>query len=89
MNKQRRGKKAIKVKRPEWSAAFKAKKEASAMGSVEDLASALGIGINQAYGLVGDRKVPAVRFGKRWLIPRTVIEQLKRGELIPPAPTAA
>jgi excisionase family DNA binding protein len=58
-----------------------AKRAASAMASVEDLAAALGIGRNAAYGLVQAGLVPSVRFGRRYLIPHTVIARIVAGEM--------
>jgi hypothetical protein len=97
MTKQRRGKKAIKGKRrssakkekeprPEWIAAYKAKRAAAKMAGVGDLAKALGIGINQAYELVaGDHpRVPRQYFGKRYLIAWQTIDKIVSGELVIP-----
>jgi excisionase family DNA binding protein len=58
-----------------------ARRAASAMASVEDLAAALGIGRNAAYGLVQAEIVPSVRFGRRYLIPRTAIARIVAGEM--------
>ena len=58
-----------------------AKRAASQMASVEDLAAQLGIGRNAAYGLVQAGLVPSVRFGRRYLIPRTVIARIVAGEM--------
>jgi excisionase family DNA binding protein len=69
-----------------------AKRAASAMASVVDLAAALGIGKNAAYGLVQAGLVPSMRFGRRYLIPRTVIARIIAGEMPAakaPAPAAA
>jgi excisionase family DNA binding protein len=57
-----------------------ANRAASAMASVEELGAALGIGKNCAYGLVQAGLVTSVRFGRRYLIPRTVIAQIVAGE---------
>jgi excisionase family DNA binding protein len=58
------------------------------MASVAELARALGIGRNQAYGFVQSGRIPALRIGRRWLIARPVIERIVSGELLPPAATA-
>jgi excisionase family DNA binding protein len=65
---------------------MRAKRAASAMATVEDLAAELGIGRNQAYALVQTKIVPAMRFGRRWLIPRAAIAKMVSGD---GAPTAA
>jgi excisionase family DNA binding protein len=50
--------------------------------SVEDVAIRLGIGRNQAYALVQLGKIPALRFGRRWLIPRVPFERMLAGEAV-------
>jgi hypothetical protein len=63
----------------------RAKRAASAMATVEELAAVLGCGRNQAYALVTGKdgeppKVPSLRFGRRYLIPRAIITKLINGE---------
>jgi excisionase family DNA binding protein len=68
-------------RRPGRREVVRARRAASAMATVEDLARALGIGRNQAYELVQQRKIAAMRFGRRWLIPRATIAKLVSGEV--------
>ena len=49
------------------------------MASVEELAAVLGVGLNQAYAAVQMGQVPAVRFGRRWLISRKTIDRIANG----------
>lgn len=42
--------------------------------NVPDAAAYLGISRSLAYELVRQHKLPAVRLGKRWLIPRTSLD---------------
>lgn len=44
--------------------------------SVEQLADRLGIGRNQAYDAVRSGLIPALRIGRRWVIPRASFERL-------------
>lgn len=83
-----------KKKRPGRAEMVRARRAASAMATVEELAAALGIGRNQAYELVNGKdgeppKVPAMRFGRRYLIPRAVIAKIVSGEMATPVATAA
>lgn len=41
--------------------------------TVEQMAHALGIGINSAYRLVKERKIGCVRIGKKILIPKMCV----------------
>ncbi len=75
MSKRQPGGKRIK-RRPGRGEMIRAKRAASAMATVEDVAAALGIGRNQAYAAVQMGKVRAMRFGRRWLIPRAEIARL-------------
>ena len=43
--------------------------------TVKDVAQQLGIGINQAYSACERGQIPTVRFGRRWLIPKTAFHQ--------------
>jgi excisionase family DNA binding protein len=43
--------------------------------SVREAAQALGIGRDTAYGLIRDGRLPAVRVGRRVLVPRTALER--------------
>lgn len=64
------------------------RRQMAGMASVDDLARALGIGRNQAYGFVQSGRIPALRIGRRWLIARPVIARILSGELLPPASAA-
>lgn len=44
--------------------------------SVSQAAALLGIGRNTAYELVRTKRLPALRLGKRLLIPRIALERL-------------
>jgi len=67
-------------RRPGRIDAVRAKRAASQMATVDDLAAVLGIGRNAAYGLVQTKAVPALRYGRRYLIPRAVIAKIVNGE---------
>ena len=71
----------------ERAAAREAKRKEAAMASVEELAAVLGVGLNQAYAAVQMGQVPAVRFGRRWLISRKTIDRIANG--VSPDTTAA
>lgn len=77
MNKHQPGGKRVK-RRTEAMKKVRAKRAASQMASVQELAAALGIGLNQAYELVKNKQVRALRFEKsrRYLIPRSEIARL-------------
>ena len=60
-----------------------AKRQAADVLSVEDVAARLGIGRNQAYAAVQLGHIPAVRFGRRWLIPRAVLDRILSGQAAP------
>jgi hypothetical protein len=90
-----KNKKKAKKPRPERKEMVRARRAASKMTTVEELAAVLGIGRNLARELVtgkkGDpdkgtpdepSKVPSLRFGRRYLIPRIVIDKLVGGELV-------
>jgi excisionase family DNA binding protein len=68
------------VRRPGRAAKVRAKRAASAMGTVEDLAAVLGCGRNQAYDLVNSGAVKAFKPGRRWMIPRVVLNEIAAGE---------
>ena len=53
------------------------------MASVEELAAVLGVGLNQAYVALQMGRVPALRFGRRWLISRKTIDRIANGEFVP------
>jgi excisionase family DNA binding protein len=59
---------------------IQAKRAAADVISLEEVAARLGIGRNQAYDFVRDGKIPALRFGRRWLIPRVAFDKLLAGE---------
>jgi excisionase family DNA binding protein len=44
--------------------------------TVEETARVLGIGRSTAFAAVRDGTIPAVRIGRRWLIPRNSLEGL-------------
>jgi excisionase family DNA binding protein len=75
MSKRQSGKRRVK-RRPGRGETVRAKRAASAMATVEEVAAALGIGRNQAYAAVQMGNVKAMRFGRRWLIPRAEIARL-------------
>jgi hypothetical protein len=79
-----------KKRRTEEMKKMRAKRAASAMATVKDLADALGIGLNQAYELVKTNQVKWLRFEdqRRYLIPRSEIARLI-GTAIAPAPAAS
>jgi excisionase family DNA binding protein len=54
--------------------------------TVEDAANRLGIGRNQAYEAVKEGKIPAIQFGRRWLIARATIDRILSGEITIPSP---
>jgi excisionase family DNA binding protein len=63
----------------------RAKRAAADVLSVEDVATRLGIGRNQAYEAVAAGKIAgAFRLGRRWLIPRVPFERMLSGDA--PAP---
>jgi excisionase family DNA binding protein len=76
-----RKKRLSEARKAELAAAREAKRKGSAMASVEELAAVLGVGLNQAYAAVQMGQVPAVRFGRRWLISRKTIDRIANGEL--------
>ena len=51
------------------------------MASVEELAAVLGVGLNQAYVALQMGQIPALRFGRRWLISRKTIDRITNGEI--------
>jgi excisionase family DNA binding protein len=48
--------------------------------SVEEAAEILGIGRNSAYRAARDGSLPTLRFGKRLVVPRQVIDRMLAGE---------
>jgi excisionase family DNA binding protein len=69
--------------RPGRHEMVKAKRAASGMLTPENVATALGIGRNQTYEALQQGKIPAIRFGRRWLIAKVTIDQILAGELTP------
>jgi excisionase family DNA binding protein len=65
------------------AAAREAKRKGSQMASPEELSEALGVGLNQAYSALAEKKIPAVRVGRRWLISRKTIDRIVNGEFVP------
>ena len=53
-----------------------AKRAAADVMTPEDVAARLGIGRNQAYEAIQRGEIPALRFGRRWLVPRVAFERL-------------
>jgi excisionase family DNA binding protein len=82
-----RKKRLSEARKAERAAARKAKRKEAAMAGVEELAAVLGVGLNQAYAAVAAGQVPAVRFGRRWLISRKTIDRIANGDVA--ATTAA
>ncbi|OLB72048.1 MAG: hypothetical protein AUI16_21435 [Alphaproteobacteria bacterium 13_2_20CM_2_64_7] len=59
----------------------KRKRRCGGMRTGEEFAERLGIGRNQAYEALQAGKVKgAIRYGRRWLIPDAVIDQILAGE---------
>jgi excisionase family DNA binding protein len=80
MTKRRRLSAALLAER---AAAREAKRKAAAMATVEELAAVLGVGVNQAYVALQMGQIPAMRFGRRWLIARKTIDRIANGEIVP------
>jgi excisionase family DNA binding protein len=57
-----------------------AKRANSDTVTVDDVAARLGIGRNQAYEFVQQGKIPSIRLGRRWLIPRVALDRLLSGD---------
>ena len=55
--------------------------------SIDEAAKLLGIGRNHAYEAAKRGEIPAIRIGKRIVVPRAALERLLSGEvgLAPPA----
>jgi excisionase family DNA binding protein len=68
------------IRRPGRRNVVLAKRATADMITVEDVAARLGIGRNQAYEAVQQGKIPALRFGRRWLIPRVAFDKMLAGE---------
>lgn len=49
--------------------------------SVEEAATLLGVGRNQAYEAARHGQIPSIRVGGRILIPRAALERLLSGEV--------
>jgi excisionase family DNA binding protein len=81
MSKQRSNPKPIE-RRPERRAVVLAKRAASKMATVEDVADELGIGRNLAYALAKAGRIPGImQLGRRYLIPRTILAKITNGEV--------
>jgi excisionase family DNA binding protein len=50
--------------------------------SVDDVAARLGIGRNLAYSAVREGKIPSIKIGQRWLVPRVAFDRLLSGDLV-------
>jgi excisionase family DNA binding protein len=48
--------------------------------TVNETAERLGIGRNQAYEAVRNGQIPAIRIGKRLLVPEAALERLLAGD---------
>lgn len=48
--------------------------------SIEETAELLGIGRRLAYELANRGELPALRLGKRWVVPRHRLERLLEGD---------
>jgi excisionase family DNA binding protein len=58
--------------------------------SVPEAAALLGIGRNAAYEAVRNGEIPAIRIGKRWLVPVPALERLLQAQSpLAPRPLAA
>lgn len=49
--------------------------------TVEEAGHALGVSRNTIYQLVRSGRVPAIRLGRRWIVPRAQFERFLAGEL--------
>jgi excisionase family DNA binding protein len=47
--------------------------------SVEDAAKRLRIGRNQAYEAVRNGQLPAIRIGRRWIVPVAALDRILSG----------
>jgi excisionase family DNA binding protein len=56
-----------------------AQHEAADVMTVEEAAVKLRIGRNQAYENVKSGKIPAIRLGRRWIIPRVAFHRFLNG----------
>ncbi|HJZ32102.1 MAG TPA: helix-turn-helix domain-containing protein [Hyphomicrobiaceae bacterium] len=82
MSKQRSNPKPVE-RRPERRAVVQAKRAASKMAGVEDVADELGIGLNLAYALMQAGKIPGtMRLGRRYLVSRVTLAKITNGEMI-------
>jgi excisionase family DNA binding protein len=57
-----------------------AKRQGADVLTVDDVATRLGIGRNQAYAAIQLGHIPALRFGRRWLVPRAAFERMLNSE---------
>ena len=48
--------------------------------TVPEAATLLGIGRNAAYEAVRNGEIPAIRIGKRWLVPVAALERLLQAQ---------
>jgi excisionase family DNA binding protein len=56
--------------------------------TVDEVGQALGISRNPAYSAVNAGEIPAIRIGRRWLVPKAAFERLLEAER-KPAPIEA
>jgi excisionase family DNA binding protein len=85
MTKHNSGKKGRRLDaqaRAARRAARAAKRAAAGMVSPEDVAKALGRGRNQTYEDIASGNIPAMRFGRRWFIPRAWLDRVQNGEAV-------
>jgi excisionase family DNA binding protein len=78
---KRKGKRLSKTQKEARAAARQAKRQDAAMVGPEALAAVLGVGLNQAYDVLIEKRVPALRVGRRWLIARVTLDRLANGEI--------
>jgi excisionase family DNA binding protein len=57
--------------------------------TVEETAKRLRLGRNQAYQAVARGQLPAIRVGRRWLIPVAALERMLGGAVTSPRDDAA
>ncbi|MCC5948515.1 MAG: helix-turn-helix domain-containing protein [Nitriliruptoraceae bacterium] len=57
--------------------------------TVRETATRLGIGMNTAYVAIRNGEIPAIRIGRRVLVPRDQLERMIAGEQAAPETTVA
>jgi len=67
---------------PSGGGVIEAKRKASKMAGVEDVADELGIGLNLAYALMQAGKIPGtMRLGRRYLVSRVTLAKITNGDM--------